>query len=82
MLIAALDEPVVRAETGRLAAAIDSLGIGVIAVVWNRVEIAVSPLTESSAARQFCADYASPSPIGVDALRAWSRSWREMARVR
>jgi len=82
VLIAALDEPVVRAETARLAEAIDALGIAVIGVVWNRVTNAVSPLPESNARRHFCADNASPSPIGVDALRAWSRSWHEMKSVR
>jgi arsenite/tail-anchored protein-transporting ATPase len=82
VLIAALDEPVVRAETSRLAAAIDALGVSVIGVVWNRVTIAPSPLPESSAPRHFCADYASPPPIGVSALRAWSRSWRELTPVR
>ncbi|HEV8216400.1 MAG TPA: ArsA family ATPase [Gemmatimonadaceae bacterium] len=81
VLIAALDEPVVRAETSRLAAAIDALGVGVIGIAWNRVTIAVPPLPESRAPRQFCADYVSPPPIGVAALRAWGRSWREMARV-
>jgi arsenite-transporting ATPase len=81
VLIAALDEPVVRAETSRLASAIDALGVGVIGIAWNRVRIAVPPLPESSAPRQFCADYVSPPPIGVAALRAWGRSWREMARV-
>ena len=82
VLIAALDEPVVRAETSRLAAAIDALGVSVIGVVWNRVTITTSPLPEFSARRQFCAEYASPPPIGVSALRAWSRSWREMTPVR
>jgi arsenite-transporting ATPase len=82
VLIAALDEPVVRAETARLSAAIDALGVGVIGIVWNRVRIAVSPLTDSRAPRQFCADHVSPSPIGVAALRAWSHSWREMTPVR
>jgi arsenite-transporting ATPase len=79
VLIAALDEPVVRAETLRLTAAIGALGVDVIAITWNRAGKTVSPLPESSAPRQFCADYASPPPIGVAALRAWSRSWREMA---
>lgn len=82
VLIAALDEPVVRAETGRLAAAITALGVSVIGVVWNRATITVSPLPESSAPRQFCADYVSPPPIGAAALRAWSRSWRELSPVR
>ncbi len=80
VLIVALDEPVVRAETARLTAAVDSLGIGVIGVVWNRVTNTAPPLPESYARRQFCADNASPSPIGVDALRAWARSWYEMNR--
>jgi len=78
VVIASLDEPVVRAETSRLAHAIAGLGVDVIGILWNRVAIPVSPLPESSAPRQFCADYASPPPIGVPALRAWSRSWREM----
>ena len=82
VLIAALDEPVVRAETARLAEAIEALGVSVIGVTWNRVTIAVSPLPESSAPRQFCADYVSPPPIGVTALRAWARSWRELSPVR
>ena len=82
VMIAALDEPVVRAETTRLAAAIVALGVDVIGVVWNRVTNAVSPLPESSARRQFCAGNANPSPIGVDTLRAWSRTWREMTPAR
>jgi len=81
VLIASLDEPVVRAETSRLAAAIAALGVDVIGIAWNRVTIAVSPLPESRAPRQFCADHVSPPPIGVAALRAWGRSWREMTPV-
>jgi arsenite-transporting ATPase len=82
VLIAALDEPVVRAETARLCAAIDAFGVGVIGIVWNRVKVTVLPLPESCAPRQFCADHVSPPPIGVGALRAWSHSWREMTLVR
>jgi hypothetical protein len=82
VLIAALDEPVVRAETVRLAAAIESLGVSVIGVAWNRVTIPVSPLPEFSAPRQFCAGYVSPAPIGAEALRGWARSWRELSPVR
>jgi len=81
VLIASLDEPVVRAETNRLAAAIAALGVDVIGIAWNRVTIAVSPLPESRAPRQFCAEHVSPPPIGVAALRAWGRSWREMTPV-
>jgi hypothetical protein len=82
VLIASLDEPVVRAETARLATAIAALGVDVIGIVWNRAKVTVSPLPESRAPRQFCADHASPPPIGVAALRAWSHSWREMTPVR
>jgi len=77
VILVALDEPVVRTQTRRLASAIRQRGSGVIALVWNRTMRAVDPLPRSVAARQVCAGEMRPSPIGVAALRRWSRSWRE-----
>jgi arsenite-transporting ATPase len=79
VVLATLDEPVVRAEAERLASAVLDRGIDVSAIVWNRVEQPASPLPVAVAARQFCADEVEPSPIGVRALRAWLGSWRTLA---
>ena len=79
MVIVALDEPVVRAETGRLAAAVRGRGIALAGIVWNRLTHVPSPLPDVEPARQYCAREASPAPIGAPALRAWARSWRTLA---
>jgi arsenite-transporting ATPase len=78
VVVAALDEPIVRAEAERLANAIRERGIDVAAIVWNRATHSPSPLTVASAARQFCAEEIQPPPVGVRALRAWSRSWQTL----
>jgi arsenite-transporting ATPase len=78
LVIVSLDEPVVRAETERLAAAVRARGIAVPMVLWNRTHGAPDPLPADVAPRQFFAEETSPPPIGVAALRAWSRSWREL----
>ena len=79
VIVVALDEPVVRAETARLAAAVRARGIAVSAVLWNRVHSAPSPLPASVADRQFCAEDVTPPPIGAPALREWSGSWHELS---
>jgi arsenite/tail-anchored protein-transporting ATPase len=78
VVIVALDEPVVRAETARLAGAIASRHMDVAAIIWNRVTNAPEPLPAALAPRQFFAEETSPPPVGVDAVRTWSRSWREL----
>lgn len=78
LIIVALDEPVVRSETLRLASAVRACGIDVAAVVWNRVIEEPSPLPAMVAARQFLADERHPSPIGAAGLRQWLRGWREL----
>ncbi|HVX38998.1 MAG TPA: ArsA family ATPase [Gemmatimonadaceae bacterium] len=77
VVIVALDEPVVRSETERLAAAVRARGLDLVAVLWNRLERDAAPLPATLAARQFFADEASPPPVGAHSLRAWSRTWRE-----
>jgi len=80
VVIVALDEPVVRDETERLAGAVAARDMDVIAIVWNRLTrsaTSATPLPATLAARQFFADEASPPPVGAASLRAWSRGWRE-----
>jgi arsenite-transporting ATPase len=78
LLIVALDEPVVRAETVRLAAAARELGVDVSAVTWNRVATEPAPLPATAASRQFSAEDVRPSPVGVRALREWLQTWRAL----
>jgi arsenite-transporting ATPase len=79
LVIVALDEPIVRAETERLAAAVRARGVDVAALLWNRVARAPSPLPESVSGRQLFAQETSPPPIGVNALRTWRRNWRALS---
>jgi arsenite-transporting ATPase len=76
LVIVALDEPIVRAETERLSAAVQSYGVDVIGLVWNRVDRPPAPLPASVAGRQVLAQETSPPPIGVGSLRKWLLSWR------
>jgi len=79
VIVVTLDEPVVRAETARLCAAVRARGIAVTGILWNRVHSAPSPLPAGVSDRQFCAEEATPPPIGAQALREWSTSWHELS---
>jgi arsenite-transporting ATPase len=79
LVVVALDEPVVRSETERLSAAVQSRGVDVIALLWNRTEQTPAPLPASVAGRQLFAQETNPPPIGVKALRNWLRSWRALS---
>jgi arsenite/tail-anchored protein-transporting ATPase len=79
LVVVALDEPVVRAETERLSAAVQLRGVDVIGLLWNRVEHAPAPLPASVAGRQVFAQETSPAPIGVTSLRKWQLSWRALS---
>ena len=76
LVLVSLDEPLARAETERLAAAVRRLGIDVGAVVWNRASGPTEPLPATSAGRQVFAGEVQPPPVGARALRQWSRTWR------
>ena len=79
LVIVALDEAVVRAETLRLAEAARARGVDVEAIVWNRLHRTPVPLPHDVTARQFFAGEVSPPPVGASALRIWSRSWRALS---
>jgi arsenite-transporting ATPase len=67
----ALDEPLVRVESARLAAELSARRLPLVAVVWNRsARIAAdTPITVPA--------FAAPTGpvVGVDAIRAWKETW-------
>jgi len=74
LVIVALDEPVVRRESERLAAEVRRLGIGISGVVLNHAGMAGAlPVVDTQL--QFEAPAADPPPVGVDALRRWCSAW-------
>jgi arsenite-transporting ATPase len=75
VVLVALDEPVVRTETERLAAEVGRRGVGVTGVVVNRVRDVVT-LPVTGAPLHFEAPLTTPPPIGVQSLRDWGQSWR------
>jgi arsenite-transporting ATPase len=79
LVLVALDEPVVRAETERLAEAVRARGIDLPMLVWNRARSTPNPLPAAVVPRQFVAGEMNPPPVGVAALRAWLKSWRTLS---
>ena len=74
VVLVALDEPVVRAETERLDREIRQRGVAVGAVVLNRARAgAALPVTQAPV--HLVAPTAATGPIGVEALRRWGASW-------
>lgn len=83
-LLVSNDEPLVRGETTRLLGACRARGVEVGAILWNRANRHVAPLSDAAAAAQFVAPATVPAPRGAAELRAWCASWRpldENARV-
>jgi arsenite/tail-anchored protein-transporting ATPase len=78
LLVVALDEPLVRAETVRLVGAVRERAIDVIGVFWNRAVAEPAPLDVEPPVRQFVAPACVPPPTGIDAIRAWASEWREL----
>jgi arsenite/tail-anchored protein-transporting ATPase len=76
VVVVTLDEPVVRGETERLAGAIQTLGVAITGIVWNRVEGAVTPLSVSSGMTQLLAPVTTPAPHGVESLFGWLQTWK------
>lgn len=74
VVLVALDEPVVRGETERLAREVAQRGVALGAVVLNRAGPS-APLPVTDAPVHLVAPTAATGPVGVDALRRWGASW-------
>lgn len=74
-IIVALDEPLVREETGRLFRELTSRGLPISAIIWNRATSRATPLSTDAPIPQLFAPAASPPPVGVDAIREWASQW-------
>jgi arsenite-transporting ATPase len=77
-LLVSNDEPLVRGETTRLLHSCRARGVEVGAIIWNRVEGDVAPLSDAGAAAQFVAPATVPAPRGAPELRGWCASWRHL----
>lgn len=76
VVIVTLDEPVVRAETERLAHEVPRRGVALIGVVLNRSAApGTATLPVPDAPMHFDAPAVNPPPMGSAALRVWSDSW-------
>ena len=78
VIIVMLDEPMVRAETGRLAEALAAAGVRVAGVVVNRAATAGARPTPFDGAGQPVVMHAPAlerGPIGVNALRGFIDRW-------
>lgn len=81
MVLVTLDEPVVAAETTRLARDAASTGLSLAGVVHNRSGGAATLSAVPDAPLHFDAPLASPPPVGAPALDAWIATWREAERA-
>ncbi len=76
VVIVTLDEPVVRAETERLAREVPRRGVALTGMVLNRTPATgTATLPVPDAPMHFDAPAVNPPPMGSDALRVWSDSW-------
>jgi arsenite-transporting ATPase len=75
LVLVTLDEPVVRAESQRLATEVRRRNVALSGVVLNRVTSAAA-LPVADAPLHFEAPLVEPPPIGAAALRRWGKSWR------
>jgi arsenite-transporting ATPase len=78
VVVVALDEPVVLAETERLAAEVTSRGVALAGVVVNRFtgkSRRRRSLPVPDAPVHFVARTVEPPPVGVRALSEWSATW-------
>ena len=74
VVLVTLDEPVVRAETERLAGEVRTRGVPLVAVITNRSrEGAALPVPD--APLHFEAPAVVPPPVGVASIRLWAQSW-------
>lgn len=74
-IIVALDEPLVREETGRLAGELADRALEVSAIIWNRAGAHTAPLPTGRSTPQLFAPPADPPPVGIEAIREWRTRW-------
>jgi arsenite-transporting ATPase len=74
-ILVALDEPLVREETGRLSGELASRGLSISTIIWNRAGESTAPLPTDASIPQLFAPPVDPPPVGVDAIRRWSGTW-------
>lgn len=85
VVLVTLEEPVVRAETERLAGAVRANGVAIAGVVRNRRPGGGSDrgpaLPVPDAPVHFEAPEVHPPPVGVSSLRRWAASWLDEAQA-
>jgi arsenite-transporting ATPase len=81
VILVSLDEPVVVAETDRLAQSLASTGIAIVGAIRNRVRDAPSVddgLGAAAPTRSFVlAPELHPPPVGVATIRDWCERWQQ-----
>jgi arsenite/tail-anchored protein-transporting ATPase len=75
VVVVALDEPLVRGESLRLVNAVRELDVGVNALLWNRADANTRPLPADVHLAQVVTPERVPPPMGVAAVRDWTRGW-------
>ena len=78
LVLVTLDEPVVQAETVRLAGEVQRRGMRIAGVVRNRASAATTDasLPVAGAAMHLEAPATDPAPVGIDGIRRWTERWR------
>lgn len=80
VVLVSLDEPVVVAETDRLARRLASTGVAIVGDIRNRIRELASPddaLPATAPRHPFVlAPELDPPPVGVAAIRDWCERWR------
>ena len=74
-IVVALDEPLVREETSRLVGELAARGLPISAILWNRGFSRTPALPTDASIPQLFAPPVAPEPVGIDAIRSWTRTW-------
>lgn len=77
LVLVSLDEPIVIAETRRLARALETTGVSILGEIRNRVSSRRARVTSDPSRPLFVAPELEPPPIGVAAIRDWCERWSE-----
>jgi arsenite-transporting ATPase len=74
-MLVALNDPLVRDETERLASALAERQLPISGMIWNRSETVPQALPVDASIPQFFAPDLAPPPAGLADLRAWTSQW-------